>query len=1145
MRRRAASCILLSVSILAQSRADYPNFESPQVHPIDTVVVGGKHYALVCNTPDNALEVYEIGPWNQPTLTAVGLFKTGLEPVSVAVKPSPTSNGTVFVYTANWLGDSVSVGTLIPTAGGGLSVQHLFTQNVGDEPMQVAFMPELPGKPQTGPSGLYSEHLVVAFGANGTWGMFHPFSLAAINQADASIPASAPNPDPTEAVQAGRTLAFSPPTSVSNPARALFLLNQRGGHVATPPTDVRPPAAVGNTYDFDLWQTEDPFAAAAADGAANKIAGLGTTNFNMAFAQNGDLFVVGQRARNLEVPLDSHSMGESIHRSQVDVSTGFAPSLIWRVRQGQAPEALDLNAGSVNPIGSDAITQPTDVLVYERSGEPTRVFIAGFASDTIGVLTEPNGGGPLAAWIRSSISVAHPTNAFSQQNTTGIMRGPRGLAVRQDLDPANDALLVYSSVEHSVLTIPIKPLGAPSSAILLHDPVPDYIRSARKFLYSSKLSSRNNASCATCHPDGHTDQLDWNLSDGVVFQSNSSQSPGSPLFPGALYPNPGEKNTMVTQSLRGLVDFELEDQKFQKRIDNAPYHWRGDRASIDQFNGTFANLMGGATLSAADMQSFRIFLNSIHYPPNPEQPKNRRYSGDPGSVNDPQDGTLAQRGQKAFHMLNYRNQEGFASCISCHTLPEGSDNRLTEPLSHPNLALLPEYVQNLETAATRGLIEKEKRLFERDTAGNLLDKMLVTGNVGLNHVGDQPPQIPNSGNSIRGFVGGFGGAYQSADADAVTLYLREFDTGMAPSIGRVATFLNSTSSMPVLDSTLQQFETYAREANCGLVVRAYEPFPNPQVSTRHSYYYDATDSAADPLYIEITPPSSLQTPLGNMPRSALVQGLALPLLGVQGVHHIVVECVPLGSERRAGWSHGLGVEPVPPSPQTPTLANDSLQTMRANTANRPVAQMTTNWTSVVESVGGGTGPGVFPGVAGRKPESQSPHLATALLQSAVIFEAGGNSALLFGAKNPAGHEPPRRFRIAGQGFQHGARLRIYLPNLGETFFSVPGVPPSSEPTTTTHQSFEMPIYPSAERTASNQPIWETAVEMPPEFVYSMMVGTAAFDAELELPGAVLGYPNLPAPFNSFKPARDNWVYPEVTNPGAAPARGGWQRVRIE
>ena len=82
-----------------------------------------------------------------------------------------------------------------------------------------------------------------------------------------------------------------------------------------------------------------------------------------------------------------------------------------------------------------------------------------------------------------------------------------------------------------------------AKTIALEDPTPVEYKKGRAVFNSAKASTSGTFSCASCHPDGHTDQLLWVLKTPVVTGGNQ-------IMPRSTMP------------LRGLRD-------------TAPFHWDG------------------------------------------------------------------------------------------------------------------------------------------------------------------------------------------------------------------------------------------------------------------------------------------------------------------------------------------------------------------------------------------------------------------------------------------------------------------------------------------------------------------------------------------------------------------------------------------
>ncbi len=1151
----------------AQGRTDYLNFEAPPVRPLAVVEFGSDGFLMVANPPAGRLEIYELN-----TFSFVTSVPTGLEPVSVAVKPTPLADGTRLVYTANWLGDSITLVEVTPSAGS-VTAKVRGTVRVGDEPMHIAFMPVLdPSVDQFGltqPGGLLHEHVIALLGASGAMAWLNPDSLLPLDPALALLELL--SPDTSRAIQAGRTIAVSPPTATApNLPNAIHALNLRGG--VTPPTGPNAPLSLDpNSYDFDVWTTSDPFASFLAGGTASGpiVGGLGSTNFNMAVAANGDLFVVGQVARNLEINHGALGEAEALCRvaggpgcsAQSAPATGFTTSMLWRVRgAGTANpviDGLDLNFdGQTNqPVAfGDAVTQPTDVAIYYGQPGPTgapggtRIVVTGFASDSLAIVDVASG--PMSGWNVTRIDMA-PTTFGSTSNPFDLamsIRGPRALAIREFGQPAAviDFAFVFNWHENSfsvvVINAPFPQNAVLTTVPLQFDPRPSYVREGRRFLYSSKLSASNTVSCASCHIDGHTDQLAWNLSDGIPQPIPSFVPPPTGGNP-PITTFAGIKGPMVTQSFRGLVNFEVEDPAQQDRFfSNRPYHWRGDRDTFLDFNTAFINLMGipnpsNPTLDegipSGFMFEFNRFINSIHYPPNAEQPISRVYSGeffsvDPSQLtraqqiaeaNDEALGSQALRGLKLFHEKSYfKPQIPVATCASCHNLPEGSDNLLTDL----NVGFLQSFLQpgetvpdqQIETAALRGMVEKEKRLLRRDPAtGDLDTSGPITGISGFVHTGatagggsgSESLALFNEIFSVNNTSTSFSTGTQDADVLTITKLIREFDSGVAPSIGlavSINSFLFSTFGTFFTD-VVATLESFADSADSGLVVHAFFQ------GEWHGFFYEPAlglPIANGSFYREVPNPGVALIGTGLLPRSSLL-GL---LNGADPDALLVLQNVPLGDERRIAY---LGNFFVPTQPMvTPIVL--ALEPMSPNSSNQWVSLMDQNWQAVVLA----------------SPNPANPNVATGLFQRALELDAACAIVPAFGLDRPR-HEAPRRFRVFARDALHGARLELIFANSAD-LGSIPAVgacsspcppagsplclPPTTTPSALGHPwTFELPIHPTRGTTAS-EAIWETAAELTPDLYTALMNGISTdgiVEAALNSPQVIR--PNLPPTGNPF------------------------------
>ena len=122
---------LASLCGVAAAQGTFTNFETPQTHPIEVATIGGVELVLVCNTPDNSLEVWTAA--SPPAQRA--RISVGMGPGTVR-----WNAGRQCAYACNLDGDSVSV-VSVAVSGTQVNAALLRTTAVGDEPADIAFSP--------------------------------------------------------------------------------------------------------------------------------------------------------------------------------------------------------------------------------------------------------------------------------------------------------------------------------------------------------------------------------------------------------------------------------------------------------------------------------------------------------------------------------------------------------------------------------------------------------------------------------------------------------------------------------------------------------------------------------------------------------------------------------------------------------------------------------------------------------------------------------------------------------------------------------------------------------------------------------------------------------------------------------------------
>lgn len=1109
--REPLLAVLLALAVpcsaLAQGRTAYYNTESVQVDPIAVVEVGGRQFVAAVNTPDNSVEIWDTHETAPIDLRFIARVRTGLEPVSL-LWVSEIGR----LYVANALSDAVTAIRLDPDPVAGVAATVERTVFVGDEPVA---MTHLQFEEPDGEGGTVTRHtLLTAHRDQDHFSWIDALTLAPIAAVlDATVQKGDIDFDGQDDL-----IAIKAPRDIEVHCGRLFVLGEKGGG--------RP------EYDFDLYSIP------VTGGATRDLALPNTSNFNMAFAANDDLFVVGGHALHDEL------RDETAVRN---APTGFVVATLTMIRgacgaspaikvrdvnlEPRAIEQQPLPPGQPAPFGAPAaalpavvvpvpvmrpvtkakaMTQLTSVAVFERADAATKVFFTAFGNDWLGVAV-PSWSQHPNAWPIRRIRIAVTPGS---SNPTA---GPRGLALKPanpgDPDDPGHRLYVLNRLDNAITVIdPVAELKLDEVA-LRHDPTPLYVRRGRRFLYDARLGNGFNA-CATCHVDGRTDGLAWDLGDGQsppidpLLKDNASVT---------LTNFPADKNHMVTQSLQGLLNWEVEPE-MQDLATNAPYHWRADREDFLAFRPAFVGLLGGPELDPLEMEEFEEFINSVHYPPNPRQPLDRTYSGVPF------DGvqlsaTEAQRGLMLFHVLG---TVGTVACAHCHALPEGSENKIPLVLQFDNPFDPSEPLggQPTEGAALRGLNQKLARLERRGS--DLPEDSAITGLEGLLHTGfilnDRPePEFANTDFNLSASINAFirstfapmlGCALNEhcVNVQAVNQFLHEFDTGTAPIVGLPWTVdLANAADAGATKIVLDVLEDQSRLANAGLAVQAW------LAGAERGFVYDPRLDR----YVE-------EGGAAVLTRAGLLGQVTT------GADLLVFVATPLGSERRVGSPTG---QPAAPPPGGVPPAQVALLPMSPNTAYFNVPTLALNWFQPFTSTPSPAHGGFFA------------HTVR-LFQMGVLTSSPGDD---FGVGKR--WEPSRRFRVAADGLDFDSRLELHFHDDP----AQPSTPPKlaltpEDPAQVQTRAISLPLHPTGDADpGTGAPVYETHAELDPREFLMLMLGGVHHPAVVQaLTDSTFQLTEDPlAPSLIFEADTRNWVYVRVVAGTGLPGDGGWQRLRLE
>ncbi|HLX95168.1 MAG TPA: beta-propeller fold lactonase family protein, partial [Verrucomicrobiae bacterium] len=166
--------------------------------------------------------------------------------------------------------------------------------------------------------------------------------------------------------------------------------------------------------------------------------------------------------------------------------------------------------------------------------------------------------------------------------------GPTGLA----LDESRGRLYVYNRFDDSISTVDT-PSSTVTNTLQLFDPTPAAIKLGRPLLYNThKTSGLGQVACASCHVNAQSDRLAWDLGDqtgDMKFITNANFA----VLPATTNNYHPMKGPMTTLTLQDIIGHE-------------PFHWRGDRDGIEEFDQTFTNLQGMPTgVTSNDMQTLK------------------------------------------------------------------------------------------------------------------------------------------------------------------------------------------------------------------------------------------------------------------------------------------------------------------------------------------------------------------------------------------------------------------------------------------------------------------------------------------------------------------------------------------------------------
>jgi YVTN family beta-propeller protein len=499
----------------------HPTFLSPH----GKAIAINENLVYVVNTPDDTLDVIDIG--SQQLMARI---QVGVDPVAVTVRPDGRE-----VWVSNHVSDTVSVVDTDPASATYQSViatiQDLQWETLStrfDEPIGIAFADNQKAYVALGPGNEIAIVDVGSYTVSGRLGIAaqDPRSITVKNDRLYVIPFESNNQTQLSGCLAskidGDTCTYDAVEHAFTNNNVLSL-NYDADIVKNPELPDR---------DLFIFDTE-------TDQLVEVVEGLGTLLYDLTVDNLGRVFIAQTDARNtangrsgtLKEGLDEMQNRAFLNQvTRLDCLEGSCLEPIFYDLEPRPPENPDFITALATPYGIQ-VSADDKTLVGTAAG-----------SDKVFTMDAATG------------EVLGQVGVGSVPRALVLQMGEQGVALKA---------WVLNAVGNSVSVVDLASLDSPQleNTIVLEDPTEANLKLGRKAFNSAAASSTGTFSCASCHPDGHTDQLLWVLDTPICDVDGCTQVP-----------------PRLTMPIRGLRDSE-------------PYHWDGIPG--DPFGGNnTANING-------------------------------------------------------------------------------------------------------------------------------------------------------------------------------------------------------------------------------------------------------------------------------------------------------------------------------------------------------------------------------------------------------------------------------------------------------------------------------------------------------------------------------------------------------------------------
>ena len=601
----------------------HPSFVSPHASPIAV----NNNLVFVANTPSDTVDVID-----SQTRDVIARVDVGVDPVSIASRPDGKE-----VWVSNHISDSVSV---IDTDESNPTFLHVIATvqefDTGrkatnfDEPMGIAFAS--------------NEKAYVALSSDN--------QIAVIDVASREVTKrlTITAQDPREIVVRDGKLYVIPFESNNQTQLSGGAAEDIDGDLVT--FDIfehsirnNSKLSLGHVIDVikhpDMPDRDLYVFDTKTDELIETVDTLGTLLYGMTVDSQGRVFIAQTDARN-----DSNGRAGTEKHGLAEMGNRAFLNRITRVDFGgvdaQQKRFFDLEPlPPQQPDPVDALATPYGIKISE---DDSTLFVSAAGSDKLITIDADSG---------------------EVLGRVAVDATPRGVALVSAEDGSPTQVWVLNAVENTVSLVDVSTTSNPRliDTVELEDPTQPVLKRGRKAFETAMASTTGTFSCASCHPDGHTDQLVWVLATPIVTRGDQIQP-------------------RITMPIRGLRDTE-------------PYHWDGipgdpyggvnaanadghvppnsdindpTTSTLDLIDGGLANTMHwvGKTnindegklgmLTAAERDDMSVFLLSVPYPP-----AQRR----------PYDNVQSDRAKEGFRLFHIEGNGGGRAgvCGDCHRLP--------------------------------------------------------------------------------------------------------------------------------------------------------------------------------------------------------------------------------------------------------------------------------------------------------------------------------------------------------------------------------------------------------------------------------------------------------------------------------------------